>query len=86
MVVSTDSRFNLLPTKGGVFSTLDTVIFLSRDDGYYKFLKARINYSKRYNVNIPRTQGHLFLWRLYNKIFNFFIKDRYVGKGQRDGF
>ncbi len=86
MVVSTDSRFNLLPTKGGVFSTLDTVIFLSRDDGYFKFLKARINYSKRYNDNIPRTQGQVSFWRLYNKIYNLLFKDIYVGKGQRDGF
>lgn len=86
MIVNTDSRFNLLPTKGGVFSTLDTVRFLSRGDQYYKFLKIRINYSKRYNANISGTQNYFFFWRLYNKIFNFFIEDRYVGKGQRDGF
>jgi len=85
MVVSTDSRFNLLPTKGGVFSTLDTVIFLSRGDQYYRFLKIRINYTKRYYVSISGTQNLFFFWNIYNKVFNFFSKGKYKGR-QRDGF
>lgn len=86
MIVSTDSRFNLLPTNGGVFSTLDTVRFTSsRGDQYYRFLKIRINYTKRYNDNISGTQNLFFFWNIYNKVFNFFFKKTYKER-QRDGF